>query len=163
MKFDIRLDDKIAIITGAAMGIGRGIAQALASIGAHVIIADIMEEEANITAGEIANNYKAEAYRLDVTRGDQFKCMIDYILDKYGRIDILINNAAIHKRKLAVDLSEQEWAEIISVNLNSVFIGCKSVIPIMISQNSGKIINVSSILGIVSLPKHSAYWRPKGG
>ncbi len=164
MAFDIRLDKKIAIVTGAAMGIGKGIAQAIASIGAHVIIADVEQEIAHETSREIVNNGNAsEAYKLDVTRVDQFENMIDYIMNKFGRIDILINNAAIHKRKLAVDLSVHEWNEIIHVNLTSAFIGCKSVIPIMVHQNSGKIVNISSILGIVSLPKHSAYAASKGG
>jgi NAD(P)-dependent dehydrogenase (short-subunit alcohol dehydrogenase family) len=164
MELNIRLDDKIAIVTGAARGIGQGIAHGIASVGAHVIVADIEEGVAQDTARKIVNDGgRSEAYKLDVTKSDQFESMVEYIIRQHGRIDILVNNAGINRRKLVVDTSEKDWNDIINVNLTSVFMGCKAVIPIMTAQNRGKIVNICSIMGIVSLPKLSAYSASKGG
>jgi NAD(P)-dependent dehydrogenase (short-subunit alcohol dehydrogenase family) len=143
MELNIRLDDKIAIVTGAARGIGQGIAHGIASVGAHVIVADIEEGVAQDTARKIVNDGgRSEAYKLDVTKSDQFESMVEYIIRQHGRIDILVNNAGINRRKLVVDTSEKDWNDIINVNLTSVFMGCKAVIPIMTAQNRGKIVNI---------------------
>lgn len=159
-----RLDGRICVVTGGAMGIGKGIAKAMASLGSRVIIADIDEQSSNDTVGEIiAENGKSENYKIDVSNGDQFKGMIDHVVRKYGKIDILVNNAAINSRKLLTELSEQEWTDVLNINLKSVFLGCKAVIPSMASQKRGKIVNMCSILGIASLPKYSAYSTSKGG
>lgn len=164
MNLNIRLDGKIAIVTGSAMGVGQGMAQGLASVGAHVIIADIAEEAAQKTASEIVDNGgKAESYRLDTTDSAQFNTLVEYLMKQYGRIDILVNNAGINKRNLCINMPEEDFKKIIDINLIGVWIGCKAVAPVMIGQKSGKIVNTCSVMGYASLPELSAYSASKGG
>ena len=164
MDINVRLDGKIAIVTGAAMGIGKGMAQGLASVGAQVIIADIAEEAAETAVKEIiAQGGKAEAYKLDTTDSKQFTGLVDYLMTKYGKIDILVNNAGINRRNLAVNMPEEDFKKIIDINLSGVWLGCKSVAPVMMAQKSGKIVNVCSVMGYASLPELSAYSASKGG
>ena len=164
MDLNIRLDGKIAIVTGAAMGVGQGMAEGLASVGAHVIIADILDEAAQKTAQNIEDNGgKAEAYHLDTTDSAQFNGLVEYLMKQYGKIDILVNNAGINRRNLCINMPEEDFRKIIEINLTGVWIGCKAVAPVMIAQKNGKIVNVCSVMGYTSLPELSAYSASKGG
>lgn len=164
MRLSIDLDDKVAIVTGSAMGIGRGMAEGLASVGATVVIADIDEGKASETARNITEDGgKARAFKLDVTNSQQFKEVVDSVMEEFGRIDILVNNAGINRRNLCINMPEEDWKAIIDINLTGVWIGSKTVAPIMMAQKRGKIINTCSIMGFVSLPELSAYSASKGG
>jgi NAD(P)-dependent dehydrogenase (short-subunit alcohol dehydrogenase family) len=164
MNLNIRLDGKVAIVTGSAMGIGQGMAQGLASVGATVIVADIADEAAQKTAQDIvASGGKAEAYHLDTTDSSQYNALVEHLMEQYGKIDILVNNAGINRRNLCVNMPEEDFRKIIDINLVGVWIGCKAVAPVMIAQKSGKIVNTCSIMGYASLPELSAYSASKGG
>jgi len=164
VRLSINLDDKVAIVTGSAMGIGRGMAEGLASVGATVVIADIDEGKASETARNITEDGgKAKAFKLDVTNSQQFKEVVDSVMEEFGRIDILVNNAGINRRNLCINMPEEDWKAIIDINLTGVWIGSKTVAPIMMAQKRGKIINTCSIMGFVSLPELSAYSASKGG
>ena len=164
MKFDLRLDDKVAIITGGAMGLGKGIAAGLASLGARVVIADVNESIGGQTLDEIiAEGNKAEFYTVDVTNDDHFQKMVEEIVTKYKRIDILVNNAGIATKSNCVDMQVADWRRIIDVNLTGSWIGSRAVAPVMIKQRSGKIINMCSMFGFTAMPGLSAYAASKGG
>lgn len=138
--------EKVAIITGASSGIGQAVAEAIASYGAHTVF--ISRSGADAIAADLnAAGKSALSLHCDVSNEDQVKQAIATIFDKYGRIDILINNAAINQIAKIEDISLEDWNRVLTTNLTSQFLCCKQVIPIMKQQHSGKIINVSSIAG----------------
>ncbi|HSV30601.1 MAG TPA: SDR family oxidoreductase [Atribacteraceae bacterium] len=143
----MRLADKIAIVTGAGMGIGKAIALGLAREGCHVVVNDITGETCRETVQEIQKDYsrKAAAAVGDVSLKKTALMIRDMTLREFGRIDILVNNAGIMISGLVVDYREEDWDKIFAVNAKSVFLMCQAVGKIMIEQNYGKIINISSI------------------
>lgn len=164
MKFDLRLDEKTAIITGGAMGLGKGISSGLAALGARVVIADVNEPIGKESVNEIiANGGKADFYTLDVTNSEQFERMVEEIVEQYNRIDILVNNAGIAAKTNCIDMRVEDWQRIIDVNLSGSWIGSRAVAPVMMKQRSGKIINMCSMFGFVALPGLTAYAASKGG
>ncbi len=164
MKFDLRLDGKIAIITGGAMGLGKGIASGLAALGARVVIADVNEEIGRESRNEIvANGGKADFHTVDVTNAEQFQKMVEEIAEQYNRIDILVNNAGIAAKTNCIDMRVEDWQRIIDINLTGSWIGSRAVAPVMMKQRSGKIINMCSMFGFVALPGLTAYAASKGG
>lgn len=164
MNFDLRLDGKVAIVTGGAMGLGKGIAAGLASLGAVVVIADINEQIGRQTAQEImAEVGKAEFKKVDVTNADQFQEFVEQVVKQFNRIDILVNNAGIAAKRHCIDMQVTDWKRIIDINLTGSWLGCRAVAPVMIKQNSGKIINMCSMFGFTAMPGLSAYAASKGG
>jgi NAD(P)-dependent dehydrogenase (short-subunit alcohol dehydrogenase family) len=158
------LENKVAIITGGGRGIGRGIALALKRNGAHVVIGDIQPDMAqqvvqNVTALE----RKSLAFKVDVTSSGQVRAMIDGTIKEFGKINILVNNAGIIKRQLVSDMNEATWDEIMAVNLKGTYICSKAVVPYMIPQKKGRIINISSIAGKHGSIGLSAYCASKFG
>lgn len=140
------LRDKVAIVTGAASGFGRAIAQALADEGANVAIADIDEPKAREATAEIqASGARAEAYRFDVSNGDEVTAMVETVLGRFERIDVLANNAGIvGPQGPWAELSEEGFDRVVAVNLKGAFLCAKAVIPHMIERRSGKIVNSAS-------------------
>lgn len=148
-----RLVDKVAIVTGGGHGLGKAYAQRLADEGAKVVVADIDEAAARSAAGEIASHSEGSAdamgVAVDVSKADSLKNMVDMALEKFGRIDILVNNAAIFATipisRLPFDeISVEEWDKIMEVNLKGAWLVCRAVVPAMKKQQSGKIINIAS-------------------
>ena len=141
-----RLEGKVAIVTGAAQGIGAEYARALSAEGAAVIVADV--SDANPVAAAInGNGGKAHAVRCDVTDPASVQMMIAVALERFGRIDILVNNAALFgtvQRKRFEDIQSEEWDRRMSVNVRGVFECCKAVSPVMRAQKYGKIVNIAS-------------------
>jgi len=146
-----RLKDKVALVTGAGSigpgwGNGKAAAVMFAREGAKVFCADINTEAAEETAGIIRDEGgTAEVYTADVTQGAQVEAMVAACHEAYGRIDVLHNNVGIVASGGVVEQSEEDWDKVVAVNLKSMFLTCKSVIPIMQEQNGGSIINLSSI------------------
>ena len=164
MELNLNLDGKVAIVTGGAMGIGFAMAEGLASVGATVIIADIDKGAADKAADQInGGGYKAATCELDITDSLRFNEVVKSVVAEYGNIDILVNNAGINRRNLCINMPEEDWKRIIDVNLTGAWIGSKAVAPYMMEQKSGRIINVCSIMGFVSLPELTAYSSSKGG
>ena len=153
-----RLEGKVAIVTGGGSGIGKAIALAFAKEGADVIIPDINFDAAKKTAKEVEDlGCKALPLKTDVSQRVEVEFMVDETLKRFGRIDILVNNAGITIVKPFEEFSEEEWDRVLSVNLKGVFLCSQLVGKQMIKQGRGKIINLSSIVGEIALPRRSAY------
>jgi NAD(P)-dependent dehydrogenase (short-subunit alcohol dehydrogenase family) len=160
----MRLQNKIAIITGAGSGIGRGIALAFIKEGAKVVVADWSEQGGKETVEQIKKeNGEAVFIKIDVSEANDVEQMVKTCLDKFGRVDILVNNAGIYRACNLHEMSEEDWDKIIDVNLKSMFLGSKRVIPEMLKQGKGKIINIASIAGLVGFAQSGAYCASKGG
>jgi 3(or 17)beta-hydroxysteroid dehydrogenase len=161
-----RVKDKVAIITGAASGIGRVTAQLLSSEGAKIVVTT----DANIAgAEETVANIKATGgqaifIKQDVTSEPDWRAVIDKTLDEYGRLDVLVNNAGVMLVKNIEEISWHEWRRVMDINLGGVFLGTKYAIGVMKKSGGGSIINMSSALGLVGNTDHtSAYSASKGG
>jgi 3-oxoacyl-[acyl-carrier protein] reductase len=146
----MRFEGKVAIITGAGRGIGKAIAERLASEGADVVICDIDKEAAERTAEEIRSKYsvKAIAISADVANEGDVNSMVEETIKNFGRVDFLINNAGITKDSLLLRMSEEEWDKVIAVDLKSVFLCTRAVIRHMMRQRFGRIVNISSVIGL---------------
>jgi len=143
------LEKKVAIVTGASQGIGRAIALFLAKNGAKVVVADITDERLEIVKEIEAIGSQGLAIKCDVSNRAEVERMVEKALAKFGRVDILVNNAGIYPFKPFVDMKEKDWDKVLEVNLKGVFHCTKSVLPKMIEQRYGKIINIASIAGAV--------------
>ena len=151
----------IALITGASRGIGREITKRLALMGIKVIANyNKSEEQAQILQKE---NNNIEIYKADVSKRKEVHDMVKYILNKYGRIDILINNAGISENKMFTDVTDKDWNNIINTNLYSVFCVTQEVLTNMIHNKKGCIINISSIWGMVGASCETVYSVAKAG
>jgi len=158
------LEGKLALITGGARGIGREIAMLFAKQGANIAICDVNMEEAEKTSKEIESlGRQSLAFKVDVTSSNQVQEMVDKILDKFNKIDILINNAGITKDNLLLRMSEEEWDKVIAVNLKGTFICTKLVSKVMLKQRFGKIVNLASIIGITGNAGQANYAASKAG
>jgi|SRR6516164_205251 len=159
----MRLDKKIAIVTGAAAGIGRETAILFAQEGATVVVADRDRAAAEQTALTIANNAgRAEAAELNVAIAQDVKSTIEGVASRYGRLDILVNNAGYGFTGTVLDTTEEQWDGLMAVNVKGVLFGCKYAIPIMERQGGGAIVNTSSVVAQVGIPNRAAYCASKG-
>ena len=142
----LNLQGHVAIITGAAQGIGLEYARGLGRAGASVVIADILDTDAAVEQLR-REGFEAMGVRADVTKEDSLSEMVRLVLDRYGRIDVLVNNAAIYgtmKKKSWEELTFEDWDPMMRVNVIGAFLAAKAVLPVMCKQNSGSIINISS-------------------
>lgn len=157
--------EKVAIITGASRGIGREIVRTLAKEGIKVIANYNYSEEQAIELKKELNkkNINIDIFKADVSKRKEVKALVKYVLNKYGRIDILVNNAGISEYKIFTDETDEDWNKIINTNLYSAFIMCQEVIPNMIHNKIGNIINISSIWGIVGASLEVLYSISKAG
>jgi len=158
----MRFEGKTGIVTGGARGIGRAIVERLASEGAKMMIADLDLATGQAAAAEIGNG--AIAQSLDVTSPESWAAAVNAAKEAWGRVDILVNNAGIAGRSaVAWELSIDEWKQVIDIDLSGVFYGCRSVLPTMIEQSYGRIVNISSIAGKEGNPNASPYSAAKSG
>jgi NAD(P)-dependent dehydrogenase (short-subunit alcohol dehydrogenase family) len=159
----MRLEGKVALISGGARGQGATEGQLFVDEGAMVVLADILDVEGEATAAQIRENGGEASYvHLDVTSEDEWRSAVEFALQTYGRLDILINNAAIYKRTPIVDTDVEEWRQIMEVNSTGVFLGTKHAIPAMQRSGGGSIINISSTAGLIGSARGSAYGASKG-
>lgn len=159
------LENKIALITGASRGIGRGIAEVFAKQGANVAFTynASAEAAAELEAELQQFGIKAKAYKSDASKYDQAQLLVEDVLKDFGSIDILINNAGITKDNLLMRISEEDFDKVIEVNLKSVFNLTKAVIKPMMKQRSGSIINMSSVVGVKGNAGQTNYAASKAG
>jgi 3-oxoacyl-[acyl-carrier protein] reductase len=159
------LKGKVAIVTGSSRGIGAAIATKLASEGANVAI----NYNNNSTLAEsLAKSLTSQGYEIIAVQGDisnpvQAKLLVDTVVEKWGKIDILVNNAGVNKDKLLIRMSVEDWDEVINVNLKGTFLCTKLVVPFLIKQRSGRIINISSVVGLSGNPGQTNYAASKAG
>ncbi len=162
-----KLAGKVAIVTGGARGLGKTFCLALAAAAANVVVADILEEGARQTSEEIlAKGGKSLALRVDVTSEEDTRRMVEEALNAFGRIDILVNNAAMIygiTRKPFVEIPLEEWDRLMTVNLKGPFLCCRAVFPQMKKQGKGKIINLSSETAFTGSRYFVHYVTSKGG
>ena len=145
----VNLKDKIAVVTGAGHGIGKGIALGLAQSGADVAVTDLSDEIFNVSKEIESIGSKAFPVKCDVTDLKEAQVIEEKIVDKYERIDILVNNAGIYPQKPFLEMTTEDWNKVLSINLNGVFHCTKAVVPKMVQQKYGKIINIASIAGTI--------------
>ena len=155
-----RVEDKVAIVTGAASGIGRGTAEMLAREGARVVLTDVNVELGREAAKAIGGD--ALFVRHDVSSEDSWREVIDATLARFGRLDVLVNNAGIIIVADIESTTVEQWRKIMAVNAEGVFLGCKHAIPVMRQSGGGSIINISSAAGLVGTPPFAAYSASKG-
>ncbi|MFC5590296.1 SDR family NAD(P)-dependent oxidoreductase [Sporosarcina soli] len=163
----MKLDGKVALVTGAGQGIGKVYAKRLANEGAKVVIADINYENAKKVEEEIrGNNQEALAIEVNVIDENQINKMTKKIVETYERIDILVNNAAMFstiKLKPFEEISDDEWDRVVDINLKGIFMCCKAIVPVMKEQKSGRIINISSATVLMGKPHYIHYVSSKAG
>lgn len=159
-----RLENKIAIITGGAQGIGKAAVKKFAEEDAVVIIWDVNEEKASLTIDELKNvSNKIEFQKVDVTKLESVSEAAKQIIDKYQKIDILINNAGITRDASFLKMTSDQWQQVIDVNLTGVFNCTKAVAPFMVEKLYGKIVNTSSVVGIYGNFGQTNYVATKSG
>ncbi|GAA4480735.1 glucose 1-dehydrogenase [Gluconacetobacter asukensis] len=158
-----RVSGKVAIVTGASLGIGKAAALMLAREGAKVAVADLKEDEGHAVVAEIeAAGGEALFVPLDVSREDEWTLAIAAVLARFGRLDILVNNAGIAYSGTVESTSLNDWRRVQSINLDGVFLGTKAAVAAM-KDHGGSIINLSSIEGLIGDPTLAAYNASKGG
>jgi 3-oxoacyl-[acyl-carrier protein] reductase len=155
----MRLQDKVAVVTGGASGFGAGIVRKFAEEGARVVVADLNVNGAH----EIAAEVKGLGIQIDVADGASVAAMVDATLGAYGRLDILVNNAGItHYPALLEEVTEQDFDKVFAVNCKSVFLTAQSIVPVMKKQGQGAILNVASTAGVSPRPRLNWYNASKG-
>lgn len=159
------LTDKVAIVTGASRGIGRATAIALAAEGAQVVVNYARSSDAaDATVEQIAAaGGTAIALQADVSDADQVESLINATLEKWGRVDVLVNNAGITRDTLLLRMKPEDWQAVINLNLTGVFLCTRLVSKIMLKQRSGRIINIASVAGLMGNPGQANYSAAKAG
>lgn len=161
------LENKVAVITGAARGIGEGIALKFAEHGAHVVFTYVSEssgEKAKALEEKLtASGVKAKAYRSNAASFSECESFINDVVKEFGTVDVCVNNAGISKDNLLLRMSPEQWEDVIKVNLNSVFYMTKHIIRPMMKAKSGSIINMSSVIGLMGNAGQGSYAASKAG
>ena len=154
---------KVAIVTGASRGIGRGIAELLAARGAHVVAGARGDNAKSTVEAIVGTGGRAEAVALDVTDATSVEATVSGVLERHGRVDVLVNNAGITRDQLMLRMKRQEWDEVIATNLTAAFTCAQAVLKPMIKQRSGRIISVSSVVGQMGNAGQANYAASKAG
>ena len=155
------LTGRAAIVTGGNGGIGLGMARGLASAGAHVLVAGRDAEKNRVAVAELGG--EAAAFRADLTQPDAARAMVDDALARWGRLDVLVNNAGTNIRKRPEDLSLEEWGTVLNINLTAAFLCSRAAFEPMRRARAGKIVNIGSMMSIFGAPFTPAYAASKGG
>ena len=160
----MKLEGKVALVTGAAQGIGKAVALLLARNGADIVVSDINPEKAEETANEIKSiGRNALAIQGNVANWNDVERMVEAILEKFAKIDILVNNAGITRDKLILRMTEEDWDAVLDVNLKGTFHCTKAVVRHMAKQRSGKIVNIASVVGEMGNAGQANYSASKAG
>jgi 3-oxoacyl-[acyl-carrier protein] reductase len=160
-----RLRGQVAIVTGASRGIGRSTALALAAEGANVVVNYASSSGAAdaVVAEIVGMGCEAIALQADVSQADQVDALISQVMEKWGRVDVLVNNAGITRDTLLLRMKLEEWQAVINLNLTGVFLCTKAVSKIMLKQRSGRIVNITSVAGQMGNPGQANYSAAKAG
>ncbi|MCP5105470.1 MAG: SDR family oxidoreductase, partial [bacterium] len=158
-------DYKNAVVTGAARGIGKAIAQKLAKTGLNVVVSDVLVEDAEKTAKELRETYgvKSMAVKTDVSKPEDAENLVKTVVDQWGSVDYLVNNAGVTRDNLAVRMSEQEWDMVIDINLKGTFLCSQAASKEMMRKRFGRIVNIASVSGILGTAGQANYASSKAG
>jgi len=157
------LAGKTAVVTGAARGIGKVTALALAEAGASCALIDVMDE-VQAAAAEVAGmGVKAEGYVADVTNAEQITALMKEINASFGSVDVLVNNAGITRDNLLLRMTDEEWDKVLAINLRGAFVCLRAAARYMVRQKSGKVINIASVVGVIGNPGQCNYSASKAG
>lgn len=159
-----RLDDRVAMVTGGSKGLGASMARALAEAGAHVVVCSRDGDAVQAVAQELAEatGRTCRGYACDVTDAAQVQALVDRVLREFHRIDVLVNNAGINIRGPIEELSQEQFEQVLAVNLTGPWLTCRAVARHMKERGSGRVINVGSTLSLVSIPDRTPYASSKG-
>ena len=158
------LDGKTALVTGSARGIGRAIAEKLGSLGAKVVISDVLADLIDQAAAELtAQGVNVLGVACDITKADQVDRMMTAIVDKFGRLDVVVNNAGITRDGLLIRQTAESWDLVMEVNLKGAFLVTQAAARLMIRARTGKIVNISSVVGLMGNAGQSNYSASKAG
>ncbi|MBS3977871.1 MAG: glucose 1-dehydrogenase [Syntrophomonadaceae bacterium] len=161
-KFSLK--GKVALVTGGGRGLGKGIALGLAGAGADVVVAARSADELAETAKELKDlGTDSASYQLDMLNVTEIRNMVDWVAEKYGTLDILVNGAGINVRKPTVEMTEADWDRVLGVNLKGVFFASQAAAKVMLQKGKGRIINVASLSAIMGIPTIVPYCSSKGG
>lgn len=162
---DLNLKSKTAVVTGSSRGIGRAIAESLAKEGANVVVTSTTKKNADLVASEIKSMYNVETLGLehDVKSSESCKYIVSGVLDKFNSIDILVNNAGITRDMLVMKMDDEAWSSVIDTNLSGAFYMAREVSRVMLKARSGKIINISSVIGKMGNAGQTNYASAKAG
>ena len=159
---NIQFNDKVALVTGAGGGMGKETAITLAKLGASVVIADINLENVEQVRDEMRQvGLKAEAIQVDVTNEDDVKKMVNFTIESFGKVDILINCAGVSKNMQLIETTVEDWNRIFDINVKGIFLAIRETLPHLIKQKSGKIVNFSSMVGKEAFGNNVAYSASK--
>ena len=159
-----QLKEKTGLVTGAARGIGKSIATKLAAAGLNVVVADILKEEAEATAQELRDlGFQAMAAAADISNSEQAAGLVDFTVKETGRLDILVNNAGVTRDALFMRMSDEDWDFVLNINLRGSALCTRSAAKVMFKQRSGKIINISSVIGLIGNAGQANYAAAKAG
>ncbi len=159
----MRLRGKVALITGAARGMGAAEARLFAREGAKVGLTDVLEDEGRLVETEIVEaDGEGMFLRLDVTSAEEWGSVVDRVVDRFDRLDILVNNAGVYHYATLEQESEEDWDRVMDVNAKGVFLGMRAVLGVMRRGGGGSIVNISSTAGMVGSPRSTAYNASKG-
>ena len=160
----MKLNDKVAIVTGAARGIGKNIAEQLAAAGANIVVSDVLEEDGIATAKELeASGRKAVFVKTNVSVREEAENLITAAIEKMGQVDILVNNAGITRDNLLMRMKDDEWDSVIETNLTSAFRMSKACLRGMMKAKHGRIITITSVIGATGNPGQANYAATKAG
>ena len=159
-----RLENKVALISGGSRGMGAAEAKMFAAEGAHVVIADILEDEGRKTASKIAETGARCLFtNLDVLKASDWESAISTVTSAFGKLDILVNNAGVTSRMMLLETSEPEWDRVMDINTKGTFLGIKTAIPAMKYSGGGSIVNISSQMGLVGADYISPQYQASKG
>lgn len=157
--------DKTAIVTGGARGIGEAIARKLAAGGANIVIWDVMDDVANETAAKLAGEFgiKAKGAGVDVTDSEAVEAAAKAVVEEFGAIDCLVNNAGITRDNLILRMKEEDWDLVLNINLKGAFLCTKSIARYMLKARAGRIVNIASVIGLMGNAGQANYGASKAG
>ena len=158
------LEGQVAIVTGSSRGIGKTIALELARRGADVVISDVDEAGAQSTSAEVsALGNRSMAIRCDVSKKEEVEALVHQTVEELGKLDIFVNNAGITRDTLTIRMTEQQWNQVVDINLSGTFFGCQAAAKVMIKARTGRIVNIASVVGLIGNVGQANYSASKAG